>query len=256
MFTRISKNKLKLVKSLARKKERDKHGLFVVEGEKMVQDFILTNGEFEFVIATAEWLGKNNDIPIESSKVFEIANNELKSASSLDTPNKVLLVAKKPRKKIDYLKLKEEHVFMFEHIQDPGNMGTIIRTLAWFGINTIICSPGSVDIYNPKVVQATMGTLWHVNTFYEDLDVVLEELKGKTVYATSMEGENIYQTKLDNSGIVVFGNEAKGLSDHIMEKADKKIHIPSFAAGKNVDSLNVAISAGIIASEFSRCKNH
>jgi TrmH family RNA methyltransferase len=255
MITRISKNKLKLIKSLARKKERDRNGLFIVEGEKMVQDYIQYNDNVEFLAALPEWLDMNPDAHVERSKVFEISINELKSASSLDTPNKVLLVAKKPDPEIDYMKIKDELIFMYEHIQDPGNMGTIIRTAAWFGINTIICSPGTVDIFNPKVVQATMGTLWHVNVFYEELDRVLEKFKEKPVYATSMKGENIYHAGLDNTGIVVFGNEAKGLSDHIMGKADVKIHIPSFSANKNVDSLNVAISTGIVASEFSRLRN-
>lgn len=192
---------------------------------------------------------------------FDVSEEELKKISSLATPNEVLAVAEIPERKLDIESLKDELTLVLDDIQDPGNMGTIIRVADWFGIENIICSINTVDCYNPKVVQATMGSIARVNVFYEDISNVINGIKdqikaGFRIFGAVLDGDNIYSKKLSNKGFVVIGNESKGISANIVSLLTDRITIPNYAhykdRGGEVESLNAAIAAAIICAEFRR----
>ena len=248
----LSKNKIKLINSLQRKKYRDELGLFVAEGYKLMQQLFEADFRFHTLIATENQI--KNYTHINCEKVT--ANyEEIKKASSLKTPQEVLAICYIPES--NQMPEANELVIALDDVQDPGNLGTIIRLASWFGIKHLVCSEHTADCYNPKVIQATMGAIAHVNIHYTNLKSYLDNaLKNQIpVYGTFLDGKIIYKEALKPEGIVVMGNEGNGISAEIASLIDHRLFIPSFAsAGQNVESLNVSMATAIICSEFMRNK--
>ncbi|CAL65371.1 TrmH family RNA methyltransferase [Christiangramia forsetii] len=239
----LSKSQIKLIKSLSQKKFRNKHKLFVVEGLKGVREFL--NSDFELVslyVVDGEFEEHQQFLNIIDQK-------ELKKISFLKTPQKALAVFKIPVKRD--LKIGDLTVVL-DGVRDPGNLGTIIRLCDWFGIENLICSLDTVDCYNPKVVQASMGSLTRVEIFYSDLVNVLGAHKNIPVFGTMLNGENIYSKKKPDKALIVMGNEANGISEEIQALISNKITIPQFGEIQETESLNVATATSIILSEFRR----
>jgi RNA methyltransferase, TrmH family len=248
----ISKNKIKFLQSLSRKKFRDELGLFVAEGEKLITELMLSGFQFELLVVSNDLINKFNDIKCEK---LIASDEELKKISLLTNSSSVIAVCSQRNNSLDDDIQINDITIVLDDIQDPGNLGTIIRLASWFGINQIVCSENTVDCYNPKVIQATMGAIAHVKISYCNLIWFLDDSikKGRTVYGTFMEGDNIYKTKLVENAIVVFGNEGRGISQELKEIISQKISIPSFQNGhQTVESLNVSIAASIVCSEFRR----
>lgn len=238
----VSKSQIKLITSLAQKKYRYKHGLFVAEGFKTISELINSNFRLNRLFTLDADFGLNPD------EIQTIDERELKKISFLKTPQTALALFEIPEEKI----VPEESLILaLDGIRDPGNLGTIIRLCDWFGITNLVCSQDSVDCYNPKVVQATMGSLARVNIIYCDLKTFLTNSE-LPVYGAFMEGENIYKSETLEKAILVMGNEANGISAEIEALINKKISIPRFGEFKVTESLNVATATAILLSEFKR----
>ena len=246
----ISKSHTKYIQSLQHKKFRDEGGVFIAEGPKVVPE-LLASGKFvcTAVFAEQEWLNENAALVKKyPDTAFEtIAGFELEKISALTVPNSVLAVFEqcKPNEDFD---VKGKISLALDTIQDPGNMGTIIRIADWFGINNIICSTGCADMYNPKVVQATMGSLARVNIIHTNLGEWLQQNPVVKIYGASLKGKNIKTYSAVKEGIIVIGNEARGISEEIMELVNEKITIPRLG---HAESLNAAVATGIILSQFT-----
>jgi TrmH family RNA methyltransferase len=239
----LSKNQIKLITSLQQKKYRKQEQLFFAEGVKVVQELLHSNFELQELFTT-----KQDFLSVSKDKLHAISEAELKKISALATPNSCLAVFKIPKAK----EMKESGLILaLEDVRDPGNLGTIIRLCDWFGIETLFCSEETVDIYNPKVVQATMGSISRVNVVYGDLENFLIKTK-LTVFGTFMDGKNIYQESLPNDGVIVMGNEANGISEAVEKLVTDRIAIPRFGDLQITESLNVATATAIILSEFKR----
>lgn len=254
----ISRNKAKFIISLQKKKARDEERLFVVEGDKIVREFLAAKLPVKILVAKAEFLSSIPDGTIQPiTEIVEASYEELKQISTLTTPHNALAVVHMAENEFDPDSLTSDLWVALEFVQDPGNLGTIIRAAGWFGIKNIICSPDCVDVYNPKVVQASMGALMHVDVFYNELTDVLRAAKknGLPVFGTILEGKSIYSHKLSPDGIIVLGNESRGISDKLLPFITRKIMIPRFSsAGPGIDSLNVGMAASVVFSEFRRRK--
>ena len=237
----LSKNHIKLITSLSQKKYRQKHKLFVVEGVKVVQEFLNSSYELDIVFSS--------DINFSSTNKFiKVTDQELKKISSLKNPNKVLAIFKIPNQInpiIDGL------ILALDSINDPGNLGTIIRLCDWFGIEQLVCSNETVDCFNSKVVQASMGSLTRVAVSYLDLKKYLQNAS-VPIFVADMDGLDVYKTKLPDSALLVLGNEANGISDEIKQLVTTKITIPRYGAFQQTESLNVATASAILLSEFRR----
>lgn len=254
----LSKAKLKLIRSLELKKNRTQEGLFVAEGPKVTGD-LLPYFPCRLLIATSEWLSHAPSLP--KTEVIEVTQEELAKASFLRTPQEVLGVFEMrgsmqsgAQEKGDALPYDKELVLALDDVQDPGNLGTIIRIADWFGIRHIICSTGTADAFSPKVVQATMGAIARVKIHYTDLPSYLSTLsKGTPVYGTFLEGNDIYTLPLSDHGIIVMGNEGNGISPATAKAVTDKLFIPNWPEGaKTSESLNVAVATAITCSEFRR----
>ena len=246
----ISKNKIKYIRSLELKKNRNKEGKFVAEGFKVVDD-LLALQPADLIVATQEWLhGKHL---ADQTEVIEVTEEELKKVSFLQHPQQVLAVFRQATSG-DYSINTSELSLALDGVQDPGNLGTIIRIADWFGITHIYCSQDTADVYNPKVVQATMGSIARVKVEYGNLLALVESLPADVpVYGTLLDGDNIYQQQLENRGLIVMGDEGKGISPALAKKVNRKLLIPNFPEGRaTADSLNVAIATAITCSEFRR----
>lgn len=257
----LSKNKIRQLQLLQTKNGRRDAGLFIVEGVKIVEELLRSD-----IRVVEVYLVQSSKFKVQSLvglkggliSCFEVSEAELKKISGLITPNEVLAVAEMPERKFDIDLLKDKLTLVLDDIQDPGNMGTIIRVADWFGVGNIICSITTVDCYNPKVVQATMGSIARVKVFYEDILNVMKELTGKgiKIYGASLNGKNIYSQKLSGKGLVVIGNESKGISSEIESLLTDKITIPSYShlthSGGEAESLNAAIATAVICAEFRR----
>lgn len=249
----ISKNKIKYIRSLELKKNRNKEGKFVAEGFKVVDD-LLALQPADLIVATQEWLhGKHL---ADQTEVIEVTEEELKKVSFLQHPQQVLAVFGQATSG-DYSINANELSLALDGVQDPGNLGTIIRIADWFGITHIYCSQDTADVYNPKVVQATMGSIARVKVEYGNLLALVESLPADVpVYGTLLDGDNIYQQQLENRGLIVMGNEGKGISPALAKKVNRRLLIPNFPEGRaTADSLNVAIATAITCSEFRRTKS-
>lgn len=239
----ISKNYIKLIHGLERKKNRDEQGKFVLEGEKMLLEIVNWKSDYLVHLFYTEDF-KSNISNFDESRCTEISEKELKTISRLQTPNKALAIFQK----WEPTAIKSDFYIALDGVQDPGNMGTIMRLADWFGIPEIICSKDTVDCFNPKVVQATMGAIFRVQVRYVDLEDYLPKLN-LPIYGALLEGENVYQTKLSPKGVLVLGNEGKGISSAIQQIIDKPISIPRFG---DAESLNVSTAGAILMSEFFR----
>lgn len=238
----LTKNQIKLIKSLGQKKQRNKHGLFMVEGRKGVNEFLESNFNLHHVYATVDEF----KCPVERFTL--ISEVELKKISSLTTPQEVVAIFEMPQATA----ICEDHlILVLDAVRDPGNLGTIIRLCDWFGIEHLVCSTTTVDCYNPKVVQATMGSLTRVNIYYTDL---VDFLKNKShhTFGAFMDGCNIYERALPQTGVLIMGNEANGISEQLEPLIKNRISIPSFSTHQATESLNVATATAILLSEFKR----
>ena len=250
----ISKSLLKQIKSLEQRKFRKETGLFVAEGGKTVQDLIDLGIEATSIIATEEWLKSHK---LNTSTTITIASEEeMKKASFLRTPQGVLAVFRQQQHDTDLTAPEHELCLALDNVQDPGNMGTIIRIADWFGIKNIYCSNGTVDIYNPKTVQATMGAIGRVKVHYTDLPSMIASLNGKApVYGTFLDGESIYSHPLSENGLIIMGNEGNGIGKECEKQINERLLIPNYPAGcKTSESLNVSVATAIVCSEFRRRK--
>jgi TrmH family RNA methyltransferase len=239
----VSKNQIKLISSLHQKKQRSANQLFFAEGVKVIQELLQSNFELEHLYTTL-----NDFETVQASKRTLINEQELKKISALSTPNTCLAVFKIPAENpiID-----SGLILALDDIRDPGNLGTIMRLCDWFGIRQIICSKETVDIYNPKVVQATMGSITRVNVSYVDLKTFLIQTK-LPIFGTFMDGENIYKSNLPQDAIIIMGNEGNGISVEIEKLITSRITIPRFGVLQKTESLNVASATAIVLSEFKR----
>ena len=238
----LGKSQAKYIQSLGQKKVRDAEGVFVAEGPKIIAELLASaNANILQLYALHDWIAANRN-DCNGVEIIEVDENDLTKISQLATPNKVLAVVKK-QETADHLQTKGTVSLVLETIQDPGNLGTIIRIADWFGIKQIICSEDCADMYNPKVVQSTMGSIVRVKILYTDLAPWLEEQKDVFIYAAALEGQNVMAMKKITEGLIVIGNESKGISAAIFEQVDIKITIPRI--GK-AESLNAAVATGII----------
>ena len=253
----ISKNKIKYLHSLELKKNRDAAGVFVAEGPKVVGDIMARHpGKLRMLVATDEWLaGKEPLAANPACEIVRVDSAELAKASFLCHPQSVMGVfAKLDADASPCTAGQDRLVLALDGVQDPGNMGTIVRVADWFGIEDIVCSRDTVDVYNPKVVQATMGSIARVNVAYTDLDAYLSSLPtGTPVYGTLLEGSNMYRTELTPGGVIVMGNEGKGISPAIRRHVTHALRIPNYPESRETaDSLNVAIATAVVCAEFRR----
>jgi RNA methyltransferase, TrmH family len=251
----ISKKQVSLITSLHHKKFRKEHGLFIAEGEKVVSDLLQSNAIVKELYVTKDFYENHFRKAKTTIQPEIISEKELEKISALTTPQHILAVAEIPRRGDETIELKGNLTLMLDDIQDPGNLGTIIRIADWFGIQKVICSETSTDVFSPKVVQACMGSLFRVKVHYMGLEecFLANRLDANVpVYGSMLDGNNIYETKLFDDGIILVGNESKGISNHLKKYITTSLSIPSFNKSKGIDSLNAAIATGIICSEFRR----
>jgi TrmH family RNA methyltransferase len=245
----LSKKIVKYIQSLSHKKFRDEEGVFIAEGPKIVSEFLLSEKtKCTMICAGKKWLSENESLlkNINAENIFETDDHWLQSISLLKTPNKVVAVFNK-KNAPEIPNLSNKISLMLDDLQDPGNMGTIIRIADWFGVENIICSENSVDCYNPKVVQSTMGSLSRINVFYTDLFSFIEKNKEINLYATTLSGTSIFKLPKINEGIILIGNESKGVHEDLLKLASHQITIPRFG---HAESLNAAVASGIILSQI------
>lgn len=245
----ISKFQIKFIKSLHLKKFRTEHHQFIAEGEKNVQELLESNLSVNFVFALPDWINKNKTSVKKPTELVEINEKELQQISTQVNPNKVLAVAQIPDYPLNFF--SEHTVIALDDIQDPGNLGTIIRIADWYGIDTIICSEESVDLFNPKVINATMGSFCRVKVHYTDLKRYIRH-SGKKVYGAVLDGLDIYHTLFEPNCILLFGNESHGINDELRKMIDYPITIPRVG---QAESLNIAVSTGIVCDNFLGRRN-
>jgi RNA methyltransferase, TrmH family len=248
----ISKSIIKLIRSLEQKKFRTEHQLFVAEGNKIVSELIYSKQPIEHLIATRNWFEEQKTLP--KINVIEVTEKELERISFQKTPQQVLAVCRIVKKELNVLDLKNSLSLALDDVQDPGNVGTIIRIADWFGIKNILASSSTADVYNPKVIQSTMGAFARVTIHYVDLTEFLKQQKNNIpIYGTTLDGENIYSQKLKPYGIIVMGSEGNGISKETLKVLTHKLFIPPFSSVEPVcDSLNVASATAIVCAEFRR----
>ena len=246
----LGKNKIKFIRSLEKKKNRKEHGVFLAEGNKLVSD-LSVHFKCKLLVGTEQWLNSNHDITADET--ITVGKHEMSRASLLKTPQDVLAIFETPSYQASNDIPQKELCLALDDVQDPGNLGTIIRIADWFGIKNIYCSHGTADAFSPKTVQATMGALARVRIHYCDIKSLVTGLKGVPVFGTFLDGENIYDDELSENGLIVMGNEGNGISKEVSGLIERRILIPNYPQGsETTDSLNVAIATAIVCSEFRR----
>lgn len=244
----MTKAEIQFIRSLADKRTRDTEHLFVAEGIKLVDEIINSQLRIRNIYTTRD--------DVAGKDVVRIEKREMERISQLNTASDILAVVEQPHYSLELNNLRSRLTLALDGVQNPGNMGTIVRLADWFGVENIICSRECADLYNPKVVQATMGALLRVKVHYiENLSALLSETRteGLAIYGTLLDGNNIYHEKLTSEGIIVMGNEGRGLSDECRNTLTHKLFIPPYPAdAPTSESLNVAMATGIILSEFRR----
>jgi TrmH family RNA methyltransferase len=241
----VSKNQIKLITSLQQKKYRNEHQLFIAEGVKVIQELLQSNFALEHLFVTEAIFGE-----VAIPKKTLVKEPDMKRISALNSPSSCLAIFKIPvAAKIE----KKGLIVALDDIRDPGNLGTIIRLCDWFGITQLLCSNETADVYNPKVIQSTMGSIKRVNVNYVDLDTFISESQ-LPVFGTFMDGKNVYNETLPKEAILILGNEANGISASLEKIIKNRISIPRFGAIQQTESLNVATATAIFLSEFRR--NH
>lgn len=246
----LSKNKIKYIRSLELKKNRKEEQVFVAEGHKLVDD-LLGHFSCRLILATPDWLTKHMEVIAD--EIVEVSQDELSRVSSLKTPQDVLAIFEQPNYTVDIHVVSDSLCLALDDVQDPGNLGTIIRLADWFGIEHIFCSFGTVDVYNPKTIQATMGALARVKIHYCHLPSLLASLGELPIYGTFLDGENIYAETLSPHGLIIMGNEGNGISPEVASCVNKRLLIPNYPPQRETsESLNVATATAIICAEFRR----
>lgn len=250
----LSKAKIKLIQSLDQKKKRREERLFVAEGPKVVGD-LLPYFTCRLIVAESNWLSQHPEV--RATEVIEVTNEELRKASFLKAPQEVLALFELPTYSIPHDIASKELCLALDDVQDPGNLGTIIRVADWFGIRHIFCSIGTTDAFSPKTIQATMGAISRVQIHYVDLYDFLSHIRienlSAPIYGTFLEGKNIYKEPLSTNGIIIMGNEGNGISTKIEERVTNRLFIPNYPEGcATSESLNVAIATAITCAEFRR----
>lgn len=250
----ISKAQIKYINSLRQKKYRTATRKFIVEGVKIAEEVLSSRFHIDALFATERWIADYSHL-CRNLDITSISEQELQKISKLETPNEVLIIATFPLRHLP--SAKGRLMLMLDNIQDPGNLGTIVRIADWFGIEDIICSEDTVDIYNPKAIQATMGSFIRVSCHYKRLDEYLGSVdKSVKIYGARLGAVSIYNKDLADTGIIIIGNESKGISPLIAEFITDSISIPSYPSNplNKAESLNASVAAGIICSEFRRRK--
>jgi len=252
----ISKNKFRQIVSLQKKKERDESRTYVIEGDKIVREYLKSGTRIKLLVAKPEFVSSLKISEKECIGEIETCNyEELKKISTLTAPHNALALVSYPDSRTDPAEILRELSVALDFVQDPGNLGTIIRSAAWFGIRNIICSFNCVDLYNPKVIQASMGAILNVNVHYMSLNEFLKTANdsGVPVYGALLEGNRIYDESFERRGVILLGNESKGISEELTPFITKKIYIPKYTdASYGIESLNVSMAASVIFSEFAR----
>ncbi|MGM1055371.1 MAG: TrmH family RNA methyltransferase [Bacteroidota bacterium] len=243
----VSKSQIKLITSLEQKKGRTKNKLFIVEGIKGISEILASDYELVSLFTTKEIF----DVP--TSKTNLIKEADLKKISKLKTPQTAVALFEIPDVKSPDL---NGLIIALDGVRDPGNLGTIIRLCDWFGVKTLLCSKDTVDCYNPKVVQASMGSITRVKVNYLDLPQVIKDNPEIPVMGTFLEGENLYEANFPSNGILVLGNEANGISKELEQMVSMKLNIPQFGDSQNTESLNVATATAVFLGEFRRRENY
>lgn len=247
----ISKARIKWIKSLDMRKYRLQNKAFVAEGPKLVGELIPYSTPL-YVAATEAWIQENRHLLGKVKEVDVVTNEELERASLLRTPQSVLAVMPIPERTLNASALESELSIALDGVQDPGNLGTILRIADWFGIRRVLCSEGTADVYNPKCVQACMGALARVEVHYCNLPELLKQVKAP-LYGTFLDGTNIYAEELSANGIIIMGNEGKGVSQEVGALVNRRLYVPNFPVGSvTTESLNVGVATGIVCAEFRR----
>jgi len=247
----ISKNKIKFIRSLEQKKVRREERVFLAEGPKLTAD-LLGHFRCRYLAATDDWLASHNTI--EADEIDTATIDEIARASLLKTPQDVIAIFNQREEKTDITVIEKQLCLALDDVQDPGNLGTIIRIADWFGIEHIFCSTNTVDVYSPKVVQATMGALSRVHLHYVSLTELIGKLnKNVPIYGTLLDGTNIYTQELSTTGLIVMGNEGNGITAEVRQLINRKLYIPNYPEGRDTsESLNVAIATAVTCAEFRR----
>ena len=241
----LSKNDIKYIKSLRLKKFRQKYNNFVVEGDKIVRELLEQQpGWVQALYGLDKWI---HEMPPSTVAATAITQRQLQQASHLKTPNQAIAIVRQPEASWEDADLAQRLSLYLEDLQDPGNMGTILRIADWFGIETVLCSPNCVDAYNPKVIQASMGAFLRVRTITARADEIRQRYPNLAFLATTMDGDNVFAAELPAAALVAVGNEGAGLSDHFLALADRRIAIPP-NKNSGTESLNAAVATGIICA--------
>ena len=247
----ISRTRIKWIKSLEMRKYRLQEKAFVAEGPKLVGELLPYSTPL-YIAATKDWLDANRPLLRAVKEVDEVSQTELERASLLRTPQSVLAVMPIPERQLDISSLQKKLVIALDSVQDPGNLGTILRIADWFGIHKVLCSEGTADVYNPKCVQSCMGALARVRVFYCNLPEVLGQVE-MPVFGTFLDGTDIYKEELSGEGIIVMGNEGNGISQPVAKLVNRRLYVPNYPKGSlTTESLNVAVATGIVCAEFRR----
>jgi TrmH family RNA methyltransferase len=249
----LTKNELKFIQSLKDRKVRNAEGVFVAEGKKVVNELLHSNIAIKQIVCLSTYYDVAN-IPANINCEI-VGEKELERLSTLSTANEALAVCYIPELVLENEVFDTKLTLVLDNINDPGNLGTIIRIADWFGIDTIVCSKQTVDVYNPKVVQATMGSITRVKVFYTDLFAFIQQQQTKNklaIYGAVLGGENIYETKLTNQGFIIIGSESHGISKEVKDLITSTITIPNYSIDAKTESLNAAVATGIICAEFKR----
>ena len=238
----LTKNDIKLIKSLKHRKHRVENNLFVIEGLKIINEFINSDWEVKKIFLT-------NDTDLKTNlNLNYISNSDLKRISFLKTPNKILALVKIPKL---IKNIKGKLIIALDGVQDPGNLGSIIRLADWFGVSNILCSKNCVDVYNPKVVQSSMGSILRVSVNYVNLIKEIQHLSKYKLFSSVLDGRNINDIDINGNSIILFGNESKGISEELISLSKNKISIPKLSSSK-INSLNVSNACAIVLNNFIR----
>lgn len=250
----LTKNTIKFIKSLTAKKFREIHGSFIAEGPKIISDIASSPLKIEKLFATRHWLDEHLSLTENIEEVICVTAKELSAISQLTTPNNTLAVVKMPETTFSQDIAAQSLVITLDDIRDPGNLGTIIRIADWFGYKHILCSETSVDAYNPKCVQATMGSIARVHIYYENLQQILRQgAATANIFGTFLSGDPVFNASLENKGFLIIGNEANGITPEIEKLVKKRLFIPSGNdSGSHAESLNASAATAIICAEFFR----
>lgn len=250
----LSKQITKIIQNLEKKKFREKYNLFKIEGEKLVAELLRSPLAVHAIIAYPEWIQANGHL-LGKNQVLETDEKGMKTISNLQSLPHVMALAEIPNHPYHPDEVAGTLSLVLNGIQDPGNLGTILRIADWFGVSHLLCDRDCASIYNPKCVQASMGAIFRVHAYYLDLPAAISQLKAKgmPVFGTFLDGENIYTSPLPSQGLIIMGNEGKGIAEDIGKLADFRLTIPNFTpTGASSESLNVGVATGIILSEFKR----